>query len=110
MTFAGTRETFPGLVLWYSAVVNYFVPSGDSKWAIEAPYLVAAAGTLQAPVRGAVLAYAWGDMMTNIVQPFWALPILKAAGLEFRHILGYALVVFVLYGAVVSAAFWLYPP
>lgn len=106
----GTRETFPGLVLWYSAVVNYFVPSGGSKWAIEAPYLVAAAETLGTPIRSAVLAYAWGDMMTNIVQPFWALPILKAAGLEFRHILGYALVVFVLYGALVSAAFWLYPP
>ena len=107
---AGTRESFPGLVLWHSAVVNYFVPSGGSKWAIEAPYLVAAAETLGTPVRGAVLAYAWGDMMTNIVQPFWALPILKAAGLEFRHILGYAMVVFVLYGALVSGAFWLYPP
>jgi short-chain fatty acids transporter len=49
-------------------------------------------------------------MLTNIIQPFWALPILRAAGLDFRHILGYATVVFVIYGALVSAAFWLYPP
>lgn len=105
-----TRDTLPGVVLWYSGLVNYFVPSGGSKWAIEAPYLVAAAQALETPVRGTVLAYAWGDMLTDLIQPFWALPLLKAAGLEFRHILGYSLLLFALYGTLVSAVFWWYPP
>jgi short-chain fatty acids transporter len=105
-----SRETLPGIVLWYSGVVNYFVPSGGSKWAIEGPYLVQATGALGAPLSGTLLAYAWGDMLTNLIQPFWALPLLKAAGLEFRHILGYAFLLCAAYGALVSAAFWLYPP
>ncbi len=105
-----TRDTLPGLVLWYSGLVNYFVPSGGSKWAIEAPYLVQAAKALGAPTPAVTLAYAWGDMLTDLIQPFWALPLLRAAGLEFRHILGYALLLFALYAALVSAAFWFYPP
>ena len=32
-------KTLPLLVYWYSGVINYFVPSGGSKWVIEAPYL-----------------------------------------------------------------------
>ena len=47
-----------------------------------------------------VLAYAWGDMLTDVIQPFWALPLLKAAGIEFRHILGYAMLVFYVLSAV----------
>jgi short-chain fatty acids transporter len=109
VTIADARS-YPVLVYWYSGIVNYFVPSGGSKWAIEAPYLVEAAKALQVKVSSTVVAYSWGDMLTNIIQPFWALPILRAAGLDFRHILGYAMVVFALYGALVSAAFWLYPP
>ena len=105
-----SRDTLPGVVLWYSGIVNYFVPSGGSKWAIEAPYLVQAAQHLGVGPRSVTLAYAWGDMLTDLIQPFWALPLLKAAGLEFRHILGYALLLFAIYAALVSAAFWLYPP
>jgi len=47
--------------------------------------------------------------MTDVIQPFWALPLLKAARLDFRHILGYAMIVFVLYAALVSLAFWIFP-
>jgi short-chain fatty acids transporter len=35
-----------------------------------------------------VLAYAWGDMASNLIQPFWALLLLAAAGLGFRDIMG----------------------
>ncbi|MCC7125442.1 MAG: TIGR00366 family protein, partial [Acidobacteria bacterium] len=89
--------------------VNYFVPSGGSKWAIEAPYLVDAAARLGVPTSQVVLSYAWGDMATDIIQPFWALPLLAAARLDFRDIMGYAAIVFVIYNAVVSLAFWLWP-
>lgn len=46
-------------------------------------------------------------MLTDVIQPFWALSLLKAARLDFRHILGYAMLVFVLYAALVSLAFGL---
>ena len=101
--------TLPLLLYWYSGLVNYFVPSGGSKWAIEAPYLVDAAPRLGVGIDQVVLAYAWGDMATDIIQPFWALPLLAAARLDFRDIMGYAMLVFLIYCVVVSVAFWLMP-
>ena len=34
------------------------------------------------------MAYSYGDMATNLIQPFWAIPLLGLAKLEFKHILG----------------------
>jgi short-chain fatty acids transporter len=98
-------SAMPLLVYWYSGIVNYFVPSGGSKFAIEAPYLFPAARELGVAPAAIVLAYAWGDMMTDIIQPFWAIPLLGVARLDFRAIAGYCAILFVVYAAVVSAAF-----
>jgi short-chain fatty acids transporter len=106
---AANPRLFPLLLYWYSGIVNYFVPSGGSKWAIEAPYLVDAAERLGVGVDQVVVAYAWGDMATDLIQPFWALPLLAAARLDFRDIMGYATLVFIVYAALVSCAFWLLP-
>lgn len=103
-----TRETFPAIVYLYSGVVNYFVPSGGSKWAIEAPYLLDAATTLGVAPEKVVLAYAWGDMATDLIQPFWALPLLGVARLEFKDILGFLLVAFLTYLPLVTLAFFLF--
>ncbi len=103
-----SARTLPLLVYWYSGIVNYFVPSGGSKWAIEAPYLVAAAENLGVPIHQVVLAYAWGDMATNLLHPFWALPLITATGLEFREILGYGIVIFCSYVSLVSLAIWFF--
>jgi short-chain fatty acids transporter len=103
-----SADTFPTLVYWYSGVVNYFVPSGGSKWAIEAPYLLEAAKTLGVAPAKVVLAYAWGDMATDLIQPFWALPLLAAARLEFKAILGFLFLAFLVYLPLVSLAFYLF--
>lgn len=103
-----TRETFPAIVYLYSGVVNYFVPSGGSKWAIEAPYLLSAAGALGVAPEKVVLAYAWGDMATDLIQPFWALPLLAVARLEFKDILGFLLLAFLLYLPFVTLGFFLF--
>jgi len=107
-TLADARS-YPLLVYWYSGIVNYFVPSGGSKWAIEAPYILSAGQALHVPAAKVVTAYAWGDMMTDIIQPFWALPLLAAAKLEFREILGFCMILFCIYAPIVSLAFWLFP-
>jgi len=104
-----TAGTYPLIVCWYSAVVNYFVPSGGSKWAVEAPYILGAGATLGVPAAKVVVAYAWGDMMTNIIQPFWAIPLLATARLDFREILRFCVILFCIYAPVVSLAFLLFP-
>ncbi|EPX60124.1 Short chain fatty acids transporter [Cystobacter fuscus DSM 2262] len=103
-----TTATFPAIVYLYSGVVNYFVPSGGSKWAIEAPYLLEAARTLGVAPEKVVLAYAWGDMATDLIQPFWALPLLAVARLDFKDILGFLLVAFVFYLPLVTLAFFVW--
>jgi short-chain fatty acids transporter len=98
-----TPGTYDLLVFYYSAVLNYFVPSGGSKWAVEAPYILPAGQVLGVDVGRVAMAYAYGDMATNLIQPFWAIPLLGVARLEFRDILGYEILMFGLYTAVVSA-------
>ncbi len=104
-----TPKTLPLIVYWYSGIVNYFVPSGGSKWAVEAPYITEAAKTLGVAYDQIVVAYAWGDMMTDLLQPFWALPLLAAAGIEFKEILGYEMIAFLFYALIVSAFFYFLP-
>ena len=104
-----SAASLPLLLYWYSSVLNFFVPSGGSKWALEAPFLLDAATRLGVGTDRVVLAYAWGDMASNLIQPFWALPLLAAARLGFRDILGYSTVAFLVISAIVSVAFWLLP-
>ncbi|MCI0416546.1 TIGR00366 family protein [bacterium] len=104
-----TPKTLPLIVYWYSGVVNYFVPSGGSKWAVEAPYIAEAAKTLGVAYDQIVVAYAWGDMMTDLLQPFWAIPLLAAAGIEFKEILGYEMIAFLFYAVIVSLFFFFLP-
>jgi short-chain fatty acids transporter len=89
-----TPATFPPLVALYSAVLGVFVPSGGSKWVIEAPYVMSAAHTLRTHLGWVVSAYDLGEALANLVQPFWMLPILGLFKLAARDVMGYTLVVF----------------
>jgi short-chain fatty acids transporter len=86
--------TFPPLVAMYSAVLGVFVPSGGSKWVIEAPYVMAAAHDLQVHLGWVVAAYDLGEAIANLLQPFWMLPILGLLQLRARDVMGYTLIVF----------------
>lgn len=109
LTTLASQDTYPTIVYWYSGIVNYFVPSGGSKWAIEAPYMLEAAHSLGVAPAKVVVAYAWGDMATDLIQPFWALPLLSVAKLDFKDIMGYEILIFIAYALLVTAAFLLFP-
>jgi short-chain fatty acids transporter len=89
-----TPLTFPPLVALYSAVLGVFVPSGGSKWVIEAPYVMAAAHELRVHLGWVVAAYDLGEALANLLQPFWMLPILGLFQLRARDVMGYTFVVF----------------
>jgi short-chain fatty acids transporter len=108
-TAIASKETYPFIVVWYSGILNYIVPSGGSKWAIEAPYILQAAKNLGVTGPMTVIAYAWGDMVTDVIQPFWAIPLLGVAKLSFRDIMGYCMVYFLFYMVIISIAFLLLP-
>lgn len=46
------------------------------------------------------MAVAWGDQWSNLIQPFWTLPLLAIAGLGMREIMGYSFVLFLATGVV----------
>src|SRR5918995_2739890 len=89
-----TATSFPAIVAIYSAVLGVFVPSGGSKWVIEAPYVMEAAHSLKVHLGWVVAAYDLGEALANLVQPFWMLPILGLFRLGARDVMGYTLVVF----------------
>jgi len=89
-----TPPSFPALVAIYSAVLGVFVPSGGSKWVIEAPYVMDAAHTLKVHLGWVVAAYDLGEALANLVQPFWMLPVLGLFKLGARDVMGYTIVVF----------------
>ena len=105
----GTSQTFPLLTYWYVGILNYFVPSGGSEWLITSPYLVPAATKVGVPTELLILSFAWGNMMTDMIQPFFAIPLLSIAKVQFREIMGNLLLVFLLYFIITSVAFWLLP-
>jgi short-chain fatty acids transporter len=99
-----TPATFPLFTFLSAGVVNFFVPSGGGQWAVQAPIVMPAAAALGVPLGKAAMAVAWGDAWTNMIQPFWALPLLAIAGLGIRDIMGYCVVALLWYGAIVAGA------
>jgi len=96
-----TPATFPPLVALYSAVLGVFVPSGGSKWVIEAPYVMTAAHALKVHLGWVVSAYDLGEALANLLQPFWMLPVLGLFKLGARDVMGYTIVVFLALAPVV---------
>ncbi|GAA1567644.1 short-chain fatty acid transporter [Leucobacter aridicollis] len=94
--------TFGLLALLSAGLVNFFVPSGGGQFAVQGPIMLDAANQLGVDPAIAVMAVAYGDQWTNMLQPFWALPILAIAGLKMRDILGYTSVTFLGAGAVMA--------
>jgi short-chain fatty acids transporter len=96
-----SAKTFPAIIALYSAVLGVFVPSGGSKWVIEAPYVMQSAHDLGVHLGWMVAVYDLGEALANLVQPFWMLPILGLFGLRARDVMGYTFVVFLVLVPVV---------
>jgi short-chain fatty acids transporter len=105
-----TRDSFPFVVYLYSALMNLFVPSAGSKWLIEAPFLVPAGESLEVSVVTVVLAYAYGDSTTNLIQPFFAIPILAVTRMRFGDVVGYTCLIAAACFAVSALAMAWIPP
>jgi short-chain fatty acids transporter len=97
-----TDYTLPFFVYIASGVLNFFVPSGGGHWVVMGPLSMNAAVELHAPVSKVALAIAYGDQWTNMVQPFWALPLLGIAKLGPRDIMGYTVMVMIWAGILMG--------
>ncbi len=90
----GTVTTLPLLTFAASCLIALFVPSGGAQWGIQGPIAIESA--IRAGVTDIgkmVMSVAYGDELVNMLQPFWALPLLGITGVRARDIIGYSCVV-----------------
>jgi short-chain fatty acids transporter len=107
---ASDQFFFPPLIAIYSCILGVFVPSGGSKWVIEAPYVLDAANQLDVHSGWMVVVYDLGEASANLLQPFWMLPTLAVLGLKARDIMGYTFAMFLVCFPVVLVLVTLLAP
>lgn len=103
-----TRETYPLLVALYSAILGVFIPSGGSKWVIEAPYVLQAAVEHQVNLGWVVQIYNAAEALPNLLNPFWMLPLLGMLRLKARDVVGYSVLQLVVHVPVVFFLCWFF--
>jgi short-chain fatty acids transporter len=86
------ETTLPIYTFFSAGLVNIFVPSGGGQWAVQGPIVVQSAIELGVPLQKAVMALSYGDQITNMLQPFWALPLLGITRLKAKEILPYTII------------------
>ena len=100
-----TPMTLPFWAYISSIIISLFVPSGGGHWAVQGPFIVPAAVALHVDQAAASQAVGYGEAVANMIQPFWALPLLAIAGIGMRRVLGFTVISFfvslVLFGASV---------
>ncbi len=102
-----TRHTYPLLVAAYSALLGVFVPSGGSKWIIEAPYVLKAASLHHVHLGWVVQIYNASEALPNLLNPFWMLPLLGILGLKARDLVGYCCLQLIVHVPLVLFLCWL---
>ncbi|WP_416171445.1 TIGR00366 family protein [Algoriphagus boritolerans] len=77
------------------------MPSGGGQWAIQGPIIFETATALSLDTGKMIMVFAYGDQISNLLQPFWALPLLSITGVSVRKIFPYTLIFFIV------GLFWL---
>ena len=89
-----TEHTLPFFTYLTSLVITLFVPSGGGHWAVQGPFAIPAAVKLHSSLAGTTMAVAMGESVANMLQPFFALPILAIAGIKMRRMMGFMVITF----------------
>ena len=90
-----TEFTYPLFTFISAGLVNFFVPSGGGQWAVQGPIMIPAGIELGVENAKTAMAVAWGDAWTNMIQPFWTLPLLAIAGLKVKDIMGFCVIILI---------------
>ena len=101
ITEASSATTLPIYTFLSAGVINFFIPSGGGQWGVQGPIAMQSALDAGVAPSKMIMAVAYGDQLTNMLQPFWALPLLAITGVKARDIVGYTAMLMVL------AAIWI---
>jgi short-chain fatty acids transporter len=117
-----TLESLPIAAYVLGGVVNFSIPSAGGEWAVIGPPLVEAirelagpvgAGELNRQVARVAMAVAYGESLTNLLQPFYLLIILPIMGvgirIQARDVVGYFFVPFVVLFTIIGLLVAFFP-
>jgi short-chain fatty acids transporter len=97
-----TVNTLPFFTFLSAGFVNLMIPSGGGQWAVQGPIVIPAVNELGADMSKTIMAVAWGDAWTNLLQPFWALPLLAIANLKIKDIMGFCIINLLVSGVFIA--------
>ena len=97
-----TKATLPFWTFMSAGLLNMFIPSGGGQWSVQGPIVIEAAKQLGTPMHAIVNAVAYGDQWTNMIQPFWTIPLLAIAGLKMHDMMGYTFITLIWTGIIFS--------
>jgi short-chain fatty acids transporter len=102
MASIASKQNFDIFTYWSAGIVNLLAPSGGGQWALQGPLQIPAGMKLGVEPATIAMAVGWGDAWTNLIQPFWALPLLGVLGLKIKDIMGYCFILCIWVGVVTS--------
>lgn len=100
-----TPNTYNMFTFWSASLVNMFIPSGGGQWAVQGPVMIPGALALGLDPAKTAMAVCWGDLCTNLIQPFWAIPVLSIAKLDVKDIMGYCALLGIIEFIIISLFF-----
>ncbi|WP_411031491.1 short-chain fatty acid transporter [Spongiimicrobium sp. 3-5] len=105
-----TADTYPFFAYLLGGVVNFAIPSGGGEYAVIGPSVIEAVNNIGAGLSTeeltvmnarASMAIAYGEGLTNLLQPFFLLLLLpvmaKGIKIQARDIMGYLVIPFLLF-------------
>lgn len=104
-----TSDNFPVVAWITAAVLNVFVPSAGGEWAMVGGPMMVAGAELGIPHGQTIASYVVGDSHTNLLNPFWAIPLLAITGLRARDVFGYAITMMLLLTPFLAVVLYFLP-
>jgi short-chain fatty acids transporter len=104
-----TPVTLPLWSYLSSLIITLLVPSAGGHWAVQGPFVLPAALGLHASIPRTTMGVAMAENVSNMLQPFWAVPVVAIAGIRIQRVMGYTAITFVVSLVIYGAALWLIP-
>jgi short-chain fatty acids transporter len=105
-----TLDSYPFYAYLTGAIVNFAIPSAGGEFAVIGPSLISAIkelGTglsqneITAMISRAALSVAYGESLSNMLQPFYLLIVMPIMGrgvkLQARDVMGYLVIPFIIF-------------
>ena len=110
MSANATIDTYPLMAFLSGGFVNFAIPSAGGEFAVIGPSIINAIKEIGAGlpetelnnmIARAALSVAYGETLTNLLQPFYLLIILPVMGIgikiQARDVMGYLLIPFLIF-------------